>query len=163
MMRPFVHRRAATVAALLAALAVVDCAGNRQPEANIARGTASIVEAATALQKGITAATDQRAIDVALGQRLTGYSQIVYDRSGTLRDALVAYHAATTLQLKQGEAAKIQAALVDVGGAVSKMLGERIPDGALAQLSLLVGNVMNAAAQIQAEVAKTLGTNGGTR
>jgi len=152
------HRvRNRRVSAIVLALVISGCAGNKQPETAVAHYGNTVLETATALQKGITAATDAKTLPVDIAQKLTSYSEQIYQKSGPLGDALRAYHTATTLDLRKLKAAEVQALINDVNSPLSKILQEAIPQPALQQITTLVANVMASVAAVQAEVAKAMG------
>lgn len=138
-------------------LCVTGCAGNVKPDVAAARGGNVALTTATALQHGITNLTDAKVLPVEQAQRLTGYSEIIYQKSGPLGDALRAYHAATTLDVRKLKAAEIQTLINDINAPLGKMLNEALPPGALTELTKLIGNVMGTVANVQTEVAKILG------
>lgn len=148
-----------SIALALVALVTFGCAGNRKPDVVIAQTGTTILAAVTELQKGITQMTDAKLLPVPTAQKLTGYLETVYSKSGSLSDALKAYHAATTPLDKQSKAALIQALLTQLNGPLAEMLGVSVPPGVVASLSKLVGNVMAVVGAVQAEVARGLGAS----
>lgn len=143
---------------IMAALVMaVSCTGNPKPETTVARTGNAVLESTAVLQRGITVATDAKQLPVDVARRLTGYSEQVYKASGPLGDALRAYHAATTLDLKRINAAEIQTLLSDINTPLGKMLAETIPGGALQQITALISNVMTAVSNVQHEIAATMG------
>jgi len=116
----------------------------------------TVLDAATRLQKGITQLTDNKTIPVATAQKLTGYVQQVYDKSGPLGDAVQAYKAMTDLNLRKQKASEIVQMIADINSPLSQILKEAVPEGALKELSTLAGNVVATVAQVQASIAQAL-------
>lgn len=127
------------------------------PETQAVMYTGNVLDAATALQKGITTATDAKVLPVPLAQQLTSYSKVIYDKSGPLLETIKLYHVTSDLAKRKLQAADIQKLIGDINGAVTSLLGISIPEGALTELSKLVGGVMKAIGVVQTEVAKGLG------
>jgi hypothetical protein len=146
-------------AMLVAAMFLPACASsNTPPQTQVAHYTSNVLDAATELQKGITAATDAKVLPVDVARTLTGYSEVIYAKSGPLLAALKAYNATATgdvLHVKS--AADVQKLIGEINATVGQLLGTAIPQGALSQISQLVGNVMSAVGAVQAEVARGLG------
>lgn len=134
------------------------CASNTKPETTVAAYGATVLGAATELQKGITASTDAKVLPVATAQKLTGYVEVVYAKSVLLGEALKGYHAATSVDLKTVHAAEVVKLIADINGTVSQILGTALPDGAVKTINALVGNVIAAVGLVQAEVSKGLGS-----
>lgn len=156
-MIPNRHRPRLALAALLAYAVSSGACAKQPPEVTAAHIGSSVLETAEALQRGITRETDAKVLPVALAQKLTGYTQIIYDKSGPLGEALRRYHAATTIDLKNASAAEIQAGIAEITQALNLFLKEPLPAGIASELSSLAANVMAAIASVQAEVAKSLG------
>jgi hypothetical protein len=151
-------KRVSLLVAMLVALFVVGCgAGQAPPETQVAHYETTVLGAATALQKGITAATDAKSLPVPIAQQLTGYVEQVYATSGKLNTALVAYHAAATLDLRKIQAAQVQQLVAELNTILSQILGVAIPPGAGTQIVTLAGQVIGAIGAVQAEIAKGLG------
>lgn len=146
------------VATVLMVTGYVGCATNTPPQTQVTHYTGTVLQAATELQKGVTAATDAKVMPVPMAQELSGYIKVVYDKSGPLLDALNVYNTAATLELKKKSAADIQRDIVSMNEAIGKILGVAMPEGVAVQISKLVGNVMMAIGAMQAEVAKGLGS-----
>lgn len=160
-MKPIL-RKTYTVCVLLLAIVIStaafpSCAGNNKPDTTVAVYGTNVLGAATELQKGVTAATDAGILPVAKAQTITAHVKIVYDKSGPLGDALRAYHAATALDVRNLKASEIQGWIADINGAIANILNVSLPEGAVAQISSLVGKVLAAISAVQAEVAKGLG------
>ena len=151
------HSKLAVIAAVCV-VALAGCAGNVKPETQVARIGTSVLGAATELQKGITASTDAGVLPVATAQTLTSYVEVISAKGASLGEALRAYHAATALDLKQVKASEIQDLIADMNATIGRSLGTALPDGALSQITALVGNVITAVGSVQAEVAKGLGS-----
>lgn len=132
------------------------CASNAKPETTILQVGTTVLGAVTELQKGITAATDQHSLPVPLAQQLTGYVTVVHDKAGPLEDALKAYHAATSVNVRTATAAQIVKLIGDMNNAINNVLGTALPAGVVAELSKLVGKVLEAIGAVQLEVAKGL-------
>lgn len=153
-----IHRNVVVLALLvMALLALPNCATNSAPETNIISGGATVLEAATMLQRGITAQTDAGTLNVELAQRMTDTVDQIYQKSTPLGEALKAYHAATNLDVKKLQAANIQKMVADVNSLVATLLGNPIPEGSLKQVSLLIGNLIASVGAVQAEIARGLG------
>lgn len=142
---------------LVLAILASSCASNPNPaDVQVLQTGSSVLKAATALQRGITASTDAKALPVPLAQKLTGYVDLVYQKSGLLEHAVQAYHAATTTDLRKAKAAEIQQLLTDINAPIAQLLNEALPEGAVRQLTLLVGNVMSAIASVQSAIGTSL-------
>jgi hypothetical protein len=133
------------------------CATNSPPETTVVHYSGTVLSAATELQKGITAATDTKILPVPTAQTMTRYIEIIYERSGPLLEGLKAYHVATTIDVRRIKAAEVQQLIAEINGAIASVLQIAIPDGAVQQVTTLVGNVISAVGAVQAEVAKSLG------
>jgi PBP1b-binding outer membrane lipoprotein LpoB len=152
--------RRSRLSILALALLLADCASNPNPaDVQVLQTGSTVLQAATALQKGITASTDAKVLPVPLAQKLTGYVAIVSQKSGLLENAVQAYHAATTVDLRKAKAAEIQQLLTDINSPIAQLLNEALPDGAVRQLTLLVGNVMSAVASVQRAIGASLATS----
>lgn len=149
-------RRIKHIVVLASLLAFISCMGNKAPVV-VVQTTGTVVEAATALQKAVTAATDAHALPIPLAQKLTGYNEVIYAKSGTLLEAVRAYSLLQAPDLKKLKASEIQQLIADVNAQLGKFLGESLPQGVLSQLTALVGNVMSAVSAVQLQVAKGLG------
>lgn len=145
------------VAATLALAFLCACGANQRPDVVVAQTTKSIVDAATDLQHEVNRLTEAKAIPLTASDALAKASQTVYDKSGQVSDALKAYHAAATLTDRTQQASKVQTLLAQLDGPIADALNVKLPEGVGANLSKLVGVVMQAVAAIQAEVAKGLG------
>lgn len=149
-------RRLKRIVVLTTLLAIVSCSGNKAPVV-VVQTTGTVVDAATALQKAVTAATEAHLLAVPLAQKLTSYNEAIYTKSGTLLEAVRAYAALQAPDLKKLKAAEIQQLIADVNAQLGRFLGESLPQGVLSQLTALVGNVMAAVSAVQLQVAKGLG------
>lgn len=149
--------RVKRIVVLATLLAVVSCAGHKAPVI-VVQTTGTVVDAATALQKAVTAATDAGVLPVPLAQKLTGYNEVIYAKSGTLLEAVRAYSTLQAPDLKKLKAAEVQQLVADVNAQLARFLKESLPQGVLSQLTALVGNVMSAVSAVQLQVAKGLGT-----
>lgn len=145
------------LALVLSTAALPSCAGNNKPETVVAVYGTNVLGAATELQKGVTAATDAGVIPVPKAQEITKHVKIVYDKAGPLGEALRTYNAATSVSLRNVKASEIQGWIADINGAIANILNVSLPDGAVAEISKLVGKVLAAISAVQAEVAKGLG------
>lgn len=144
-----------TLAALLV-LACAGCAGNQAPDIRVAQTGTTVLAATTELQKGITQLTDAHVLPVPVAQQMTGYVQVVYDKSGALSEALKVYHAATSVAARQSAAGRVQQLLTEISGPLASILGVAVPQGAAAQLTKLVGQVLAVVSSVQQEVARGL-------
>src|SRR5262245_43848848 len=75
------------------------CASHNPPDVTALQVSGTVLDTATALQKWITAQTDAKTIPVDVAQKLTGYVDQVYQKSGPLGDAVKAYHELSDVQL----------------------------------------------------------------
>lgn len=134
----------------------VGCAQNNPPEVTVLQTGSTVLDAATRLQRGITQLTDNKTLPVATAQKLTGYVQQVYDKSGPLGDAVQSYKSITDLNLRKQKASDIVQMIADINSPLSQILKESIPEGALKELATLVSNVVATVAQVQATIAQSL-------
>lgn len=144
------------------ALVLGGCAttsSNVKPDVAAAHYGATILEATAALQNGITDMTRAKLIPVATAQKLTGFVEQIYTRSGELETVLKAYHAATTPSEQQSKAALVQNLLTQLSGPLASMLdvGGSVQGSAVQRLTKLIGTVMSVVGAIQSDVAKGLG------
>jgi len=144
----------------VALLLTAGCSGNPKPETTIAQNTTTIVQAATALQTYTTGATKSGVLPVAAAQKITGYNEVIYARSGDLQKALQAYHDATTASAKSKGAALVQEIIGQLNGPLAQILGVAVPDSVATNLQKLAGNVIALIGAVQAELAKSLGGGG---
>lgn len=144
------------MACVILVSACSSCAGNNPPDVVALQVGGTVLDTATALQKQITAWTDAKTLSVPMAQKLTGYVQQVYDKSGPLGDAVKAYHDITDLNLKKLKAAEIEQLIADINSPLGKLLAEAVPEGVLRQFTLLVTNVMDAITKAQASVVAEL-------
>ena len=152
------RRTHAPLIALVLALSMTACAPNKAPaDAAVAHYGTTVLGAITELQKGVTAATDAGSLPVPAARSITTQVEKALGVAKTLGTDLQAYHAATTLDLKNTTAAAVQADVAAVTEAVSAILKVNIPSGVAGQITTLIGNVIQAVSATQAEVAKGLG------
>lgn len=128
----------------------------RPPDVAVAQVGTDVLKAATLLQNEVNRLTAARTMPVALGQTITDANKKVSDKAPQLSSALKAYHAATSLADRSSKAAEVQKLITELSGPLSEMLGVKLPDGAAASVSGLIGGVMSAVGAIQAEIAKGL-------
>lgn len=145
------------LALVLSTAALPSCAGNNKPETVVAVYGTNVLGAATELQKVVTAATDAGSLPVPVAQEITGYVKKVYDKSGPLGTALRAYHAATSVEIRNLKASEIQGFIGDINAAIGSILKVSLPPGVVVEISTTVGKVLAAIGAVQAEVAKGLG------
>lgn len=139
------------------AIAASGCASRTNPpDVTVLQTGSTVLQTASALQKGITAATDAGSLPVPLARKLTGYVEVVYAKSGQLETAVQAYHLATAIDVRRLKAAEIQALLTDLNAPLGKLLAEALPAGVVRQLTLLAGNVMAAIASVQLSIASSV-------
>ncbi len=145
---------------LLCAPALSSCAsgkaGSRPPDVAAAQTTSSVVDAATLLQNEVNRLTAASVMPVPLGQTITDANKVVSAKGRQLSAALKAYHAATSLADRSAKAAEVQALITELSGPLSSMLGLKLPEGAAASVTRLIGAVMGAVSAVQAEIAKGL-------
>lgn len=144
---------------VLALVAFSGCAtaqGQRPPDVAVAQVGTDVLKAATLLQNEVNRLTAAGTMPVALGQTITDANKKVSDKAPQLSTALKAYHAATALADRSSKAAEVQALITQLSEPLSQMLGVKLPAGAAASVSGLIGGVMSAVGAIQAEIAKGL-------
>lgn len=163
-MRTFARASFHSIIAILAVLSICavmlgGCAtaSTAKPDVTVASYGTTILSATADLQKMITDLTRSRLLPVVTGQKLTGYVEQVYQKSGELATALRAYHAATTPVEQQSKAALVQTLLTQLSGPLAQMLSVDLPEGTVQRLTKLIGTVMSVVGAIQSEVAKGLG------
>lgn len=139
-------------------LVFAGCSGNPKPETTIAQNATTIVKAATALQTYTTEATRSGILPIVAAQKITGYNEVIYARSGDLEKALQAYHDATTASAKSKGAALVQELIAQLNGPLAQILGIAVPESVAANLQKLAANVMALIGAVQAELAKSLGS-----
>jgi hypothetical protein len=142
---------------MLALLMQPACANKTSaPEVNVLHTTTNVVEAATALQRGITNATDAGVLPVATAQTLTGYMEKLHADATVVVEKVQVYHTATSVSLKASNAAEIQTLVGKMNTLIGQVLGTALPESAATELMKLIGTVMTSIGAVQAEVAKGL-------
>jgi hypothetical protein len=143
----------------IALVAAPGCAGHKAPvDVQVLHTGTNVLTTVAALQRGVTQATDAKLLPVAQAKEITGYVEKAYAKSGSLEEAVKALHTATNLDVKATKVAEVQVLVGELNALLGQAVGVKVPEGALSELMKLYGGVMTAVAQVQAEVAKGLGS-----
>jgi hypothetical protein len=136
----------------------VGCAGNPSPsvspQASIAHHGAATLNAVAELQRGVTAAAQARPAFVPAARQITAVVEQIHTRAGQLGEALRAYDAATTLDLRNLSEAQVQQTVANINGLLVDAFNVKITDATGVQVSALIANVARVVATLSAEIAK---------
>lgn len=153
------HTRRFTPVALL--LLVAACGGNPSPtvappQTQAALYGSRVLDGAAAFQKFVTSQTTAGTIPVELGRKLTSINEEIYKQAGTLREALVAFDAASSLDLRKLEAERVNTQVRTILELLDKVLAINLSPGLVNEATTLITNVIRAITAVQSEIAKGL-------
>lgn len=143
--------------ALVALVLLSACAGNSgpaTPQAKVAHYSTTVLQAVDALQKGVTAAATSTPSFVPTARQYTVITEKIYTRAGQLENALKAYDAAATLDLKRIAETEVHLQIGFIQGLLQEAFGIKISDATGAEVANLIINVAKVVTTLQAELAK---------
>lgn len=142
----------------IAILALMACSQNpspnASPQAKVAHYGTTVLESVTALQRAVTAAAKAEPSFVPASNQITDVIEKIHKSAGQLGDALQAYDAATTLDVRRVTEAQVQAAIAAINALLVEAFNVKIESGVASRIASLIATVAKTVSGLSAELAK---------